>query len=148
MKTILFLFSLGAFVIVWNGCSCCTFKAGDSGGLHERSDQVSSPAAIKQNFSYIEAVVDSVKIIDDIRYEVNLLLSSVKPGNSHESIAESGQYVRVVPQYVEGGDNSPDMNNIRNKNLLSVRTAKSGSVLKGSISLSPSGKWVLIDVNK
>lgn len=148
MKTISLLFCIGTLIIVWTGCSCCTFKGSNSGSMNGQVEHESSRAVIKQNVSYIEAVIDTVQIIDDIRFEANLLLSYVKSASNLESIAESGQYIRVTPQFVEGADKSPDMNNTRNKNLLSVRTAKPGSVLKGSVSLSPSGKWVLIDVNK
>ncbi len=149
MKISIIYFSIVASLISWAGCgSCCTFKGEESGTINQRQDNTGSPAYIKSNLSSVEAVIDSIVIIDDVLFEVDMRLVSVAPAGGSESIAEQGQHIRAIPLFSHSSGTVPDTDNQRNKNLLSLRSAKSGARLKGIVTFSREGKWMLVDVNK
>lgn len=148
IKTTLIILAITA-TLYWCGCSCCTSRQTESEiGRHIESPPYKnegSPTAIKQNFSYVEAVVDSVIVIDESQYRLSIRLITVSPGSAAENLAEPGQILTVVPQFVKDAGGSSENDSDRNKRLLLLRSAKRGDKMSGNISRSADGRWFLID---
>lgn len=141
-KTVTF-FSF-AVSLVWIGCHYCTIQ---QSGSSTESATHSNPSALKQQVSYVTGVVDTVIIIDPTRYTISVRVTSVASGGMGESIAEPGQRVTLIPQFVNDADGKPDLSHRRSKKLISLRSAKSGDTIQCSIIYSIENGWMIIDTN-
>lgn len=149
---IIFILLLVSFVLLNVGC--CSSNASNSGeNLRQKTTNVvsspvkhSQPTAIKSNAVKIEAVVDSVTIVDEIDYQLYITISSILPVEGSETIAETGQHLIVTPEFYKEGNREIDKRHERNMKLLKLRDIKQGDRFKGIISLNSNGRWILIDV--
>ena len=147
------LLTLSAAVI-WSGCSCCTSQKtesdttvrDDENGGNDRPG-AGAPTAIVQNLTYIEALVESLLIIDDMDYRLSIRLISAKGGGSAGSLAEPGQQLTVVPRYLMIEEGTQEKESERNGRLMSLRSARNGDKFEGTISRSTKDGWILIDAN-
>ena len=106
----------------------------------------SQPTTIKQNVSLIEAVIDSITLVDDVQYRLSAQVRSANPVEGMASLAEAGQHILASAQYLQTQDGSIDYTNGRNKNLLALRSAKPGDVFTGKVALNAYGRWILVEV--
>lgn len=132
-------------------CSCNSTKCetGEVGGSAETSSlpKLTQPAAIKQNVSLIEAVIDSVIHIDDTRFTLSLTVRSTREIEEDlPSLAEPGQKITVTPEFLPGGEKEIDLKDDRNRRLLALRSATSGTLVRGRVSLIAPGRWILADI--
>ena len=126
---------LGLFFILYcTGCRCPETRA-ESAVPHRADAPASSPAAVRQNFSYIEGVIDSVVIIDEFRFQLVIRIVAARAGSGTESLAEPGQQLVVTP------DGAAE----RQARLSVFRAATPGDTFSGSIVRSPDGLWLLLD---
>ena len=103
-----------------------------------------APNAVQQNISSVEAVVDSVYLIDDQQYKVSVLIRTLLlPGSG---FASPGEHLTLTPQFVLTDSSTVDMMNPKNLSLLSVRSLKKGNTFKGKISLNQQGSWILYEI--
>lgn len=125
-------------------------KEGTPGGS---SESKSGPApgmpegrgtSIKANFSAATVIVDSIVILDSVRYTAYVYIKNVKPSEAMPSFAEADQHITASPEYLKGADGSVDPENERNRNLLALRGARAGDSLEVKISLLADGTWSLI----
>jgi len=104
------------------------------------------PTTVKPNVTEIEARVESITLIDSIHYRLSLVLTSVKTIEGMESLAEAGQQLVVLPQYMMDDSGAIDIISERNKSLRSLRDVQAGDTFRGKISLAQKGEWVLVEV--
>ncbi len=104
-----------------------------------------APAAWKENSSLIGAALVEIRLVDPYRYVLTLDLRTVLPAGSGESLAEPGQRVEVVPDYVTGPDGGISLEHERNQRLYEVRKRKAGEPVMGKITLGADGVWHLVD---
>jgi len=137
-----------AVSLVWIGCHCCTIQqTGQQTGDSTKSAVHSGPSAITQQVSYVSGIIDSVIVVDTMRYKITLRLTSVASGGSGESMAEPGQRLTLVPQFVSDANGHPDLSHSRTKSLMSLMSAKKGDTIRCSIVYSIGNGWMLIDTN-
>ncbi|MBI4811412.1 MAG: hypothetical protein HY800_08260 [Ignavibacteriales bacterium] len=150
---IIFILLLVSFVLLDVGC--CSSNASNSGeNLEQKTTNVvsspvkhSQPTAIKSNAVKVEAIVDSVTIVDEIDFRLFITVSSISVVEGSETIAETGgQHLIVTPEFYKEGNRKIDKRHERNMKLLKLRTYKQGDRLQGIISLNSNGRWILVDV--
>jgi hypothetical protein len=107
---------------------------------------VKPPAAIVQNVSTVEAVIENIDLVDDVHYTLGIFIVSSSPMNGRVSIIEPGQRVTVSATYVTDASGTVDPKNERNASMLSLRTVKPGVSFKGKIMLDQRGGWSLTEV--
>ena len=100
-------------------------------------------AAIKQNVSIINAVIDSIVLVGGIPNRLFLHITSVTPQGGMESLAEVGQHIVVSPRYVINQHGAIDQNNEHNKKLLMLQNVRRRDTLKGEISYNLKQGWML-----
>ena len=104
------------------------------------------PTTIKSNMTTVEAVVDTVLILDSLHYKIKLMISTVIPEGGYESLAENNQTISAIPGYVLNETGVADMNDQRNQGLFRLRDAHHQEPIKGKISLTEKQGWVLVSV--
>lgn len=107
---------------------------------------IKQPAAISQNVSNVEAVIERIELIDDVHYNLGIFIVSSSPVNGRVSIVEPGLRVSVSAVYVTDAAGTVDAKNEKNASLLSLRSAKPGVSFKGKIMLDQRGGWRLVEV--
>jgi hypothetical protein len=126
-------------------------KTDAAGDPHEAVSGREVPSAhqtaIAANFSAASVGVDSLVILDTLRYRAFLYIASVRAQGTMASFAETGQRIEATPQYLKGASGSIDLGNPRNNRLFALRGAKAGDSLEVKISLLSVGGWVLVDVD-
>jgi len=108
------------------------------------SPQHPTPNVLQQNISSVEAVVDSIMLIDDQHYRASVLIRALLPPDN--GFVSPGANHILTPQFVLTNSFTLDMTNKKNISLLSVRSLKRGNVFDGKISLNPQGSWILFEV--
>lgn len=103
-----------------------------------------APNAVQQNISSVEAVVDSVFLIDEQQYKVSVLIRSLLLPEG--GFASPGEHLTLTPQFVLTDSSAVDMSNPKNLSLLSVRSLKKGNSFKGKISLNQQRSWILYEI--
>jgi|GEM_PF-2583798 len=103
-----------------------------------------APNAVQQNISSIEAVVDSVLLIDEQQYKVSVLVRTLLLPEG--GFASPGEHLMLTPQFVLTDSSTVDMMNPKNLSLLSVRSLKKGNMFKGKISLNQQRSWILYEI--
>jgi hypothetical protein len=133
-------------VLIMSLVSCCTPRKAES---PPQAPARETPAtALKQNLSAVEAVIDSVALGPAPgEYSLRVTLTRTTGVEPMENLAEAGQKITLVPQYVLGSTGAPDTASVRNKGLMGLRSATKGETLKGRIALGSDGRWVLVEVN-
>jgi hypothetical protein len=144
--------SLSIFIIslVW---SCCNVKDSQQTGTIKKQNnkesvvqRAKSPTVFKPNISVIEAIIDSVIIIDNNKFRVVITISSSIPEEDIASYADVGQQIICTPEYFISENGIIDENNNRNIKLKSLRGTESGEHIKAKISLGNKGDWKIIEV--
>jgi len=133
------------------GCSCD--KAQKSGSAasdtSQHRDQIpgNKDAAIKSNAMAITAVVESVAVLDDVRYRLFVsLISTDSHTEGMETAADSGRRMVLSPEYALNAQGKCDRSNERNNRLMTLLSAKPGERITGKISLLQNEGWVIVDI--
>lgn len=147
MKCIRLFFVIQVIVIV-TGCRPgeASRQAGADSTSALRRQVAKKQTAIKPNASSVSGIITALELIDSLRYKVSIQINSSLTAGSMENFAEPGQHIVAAPQFflTEGG--FIDTTVERNKRLLGLRTARSGDMFIGKISLTANGNWVIVDV--
>lgn len=145
---VLFLFLLTVRFI-----GCYSTDHVQKGTSTDRSQTLSSAkeegdrlTVMKPNFIAITASVESVVVIDSVRYRLIVHLKSATSNEGMEAPA-SDQRLELTPQFIRAADSSIDATHARNKRLLSLRRAQPGDTFSGTIALNPQRQWLLIEVD-
>ena len=108
--------------------------------------RVNSPTTIKQNVSYVTAVVDSIHLLGEYDYRLFATIRTVTSKDGMESFVEPHQQLELRPALQTVDDQGADANDERNKKILQLRTTQRGDSFIGSISLTIPGGWILTHV--
>jgi len=151
MKNITLIFTIFLIFSHWGCCSSENSRSNE--GLQKNSPEnvthssrSEGMAAIKPNAVEVEAEIDSIIIFDELNYQLNVNIISVRSIENVEAISDIGNQLILTPEFFINEDNTIDKENERNLKLLQVRDLKHGEKFKGIISLNPSGKWVLTNI--
>jgi hypothetical protein len=147
MKSIRLFFVIQVLVIV-TGCRHMetSRQAGADSTSAARRPMVKQQTAIKPNTSSVSGIITALELVDSLRYKVSIQVNSSLPEGSMENFAEPGQQIVAAPQFFLSGSGFVDTTVERNKRLLGIRTARSGDMFIGKISLTAKGNWVIVDV--
>ena len=118
----------------------------DSPVVMPRSPRISQSTAIKPNASLIQAVVDSVVMVDSESYILSVRVQTAEAVNGMENLATAGEQLSLIPQFIRTETDAIDQANPTNRQLLRLRTAWRGDTVRGRISLSLQGNWVIVKV--
>lgn len=150
MKPVLYPFLIYLFIVSYNCCSSDKsreYKKTEDVTIDSVHDlSMSAPTTIRENATLIDAIVDSSKIINDLQYELFLTITKASSIGALDNFTEVGQRIKVKPNYVLDDSHKIDRVNERNKRLLKSKELKTGSVIKGKISLTTAGEWILADI--
>jgi hypothetical protein len=102
--------------------------------------------AVKENLTFVGAVVESVELLDSINYKLVVKLQTAIPEANYESIIEPGQVITVYPSYQLDEKKKVDMKNPINQKLFELRTMKKKGFFIGKITLSNDMKWYIAQV--
>lgn len=113
------------------GCSCPGARPESA-----RSGEAptGSPAAVQQNFSYVEGVVDSVLPVDAQSARLVVTVTSARAGSSGTSMVETGTQLTVTPGL--RSDARPTEFYLH---------PKQGDRFAGSLTRAQDGHWILLD---
>lgn len=113
------------------GCSCPRTRTEASGsGDHPAG----SPTAIKQNFTYIDGVIDSVIAVGGKPPQLVVTVTSARAGSGGTSMVETGTQLTVTPE-ITGDARVPDL----------FLHPRQGAKFSGSVSRALDGHWSLLD---
>ncbi len=101
---------------------------------------------VKENLTFVGAVVESVELLDSINYKLVVKLQTAIPEANYESIIEPGQVITVYPSYQLDEKKKVDMKNPINQKLFELRTMKKKGFFIGKITLSNDMKWYITQV--
>jgi hypothetical protein len=121
-------------------------------GCHSSSEatkvkSAGSPAAIAQNVTRVEAVIDKKELTDSLHYSLTLFIVSASPVTGRGSLIEPEQHVAVLPQFKTDAVGTIDLADPRNVGLLSVRQKNVGEKIIGTISRNQWGGYSLLTVD-
>ncbi len=147
MKCIRLFFVLQVLVIV-TGCRPmeASRQAGTDSTIVLHRPVVKQQTAVKPNASSVSGIITALELIDSLRYKVSIQVSSSLPEGSVVNFAEAGQQIVAAPQFFLTGNGVIDTTVERNRRLLGLRTARSGDMFIGKVSLTANGNWVIVDV--
>ncbi|SRR2546426_1112672 len=146
--------------ILASAAVCLLLAVGCSSDKAQKSDSAASDttqhgelfpgkkdAAIKSNAMAVTAVVESVAVLDDVRYRLFVrLLSTDSQTEGMEKVADSGRHMVLSPEYALDEQGKCDRSNDRNMRLMTILSAKPGDRIAGSISLLQNKGWVIVDL--
>lgn len=149
-SNILFLLFFPAFFF-----GCCSTRqqqrevSADSSGNVPLSVEAQSanPTVMKPNFIAITATIESLIVIDTIRFRLMVVLHSASSTEGMESLS-AGERIELTPKYILADDSSINPNDARNKELLSIRSASAGEQISGVIMWNPTHHWLLLSAKK
>jgi len=137
--------------------SCCSTEHAQKETSREASQQTtpaqgagpdtSAPTVMKPNFITMTATIDSIIVLDSIRYRLIIRLISASSTEGAEA-PNTDQRLVLVPQFVQAKESTEDWTNPRNARLLALRRKHQGDTISGTISLNKQQQWILIDVNE
>ncbi|MDP2208198.1 MAG: hypothetical protein Q8K98_05400 [Bacteroidota bacterium] len=104
-------------------------------------------AAIKENSTFVGAVVVTVDLIDSINYKFKVNLQTAIADHSMPTLLEPGQSVEVFPAFILDENNDVDMNNPINKKLLELRILKKKGYFIGKLTVAPDNKCYITEVD-
>lgn len=104
-------------------------------------------AAIKENSTFVGAVVVTVDLIDSIEYKFRVNLQTAIPEQSGVALLEPGQSLEVYPAFIIDENAKIDLNNPINKKLLELRTLKKKGYFIGKLTVAPDNKCYITDVD-
>ncbi|MDI6765962.1 MAG: hypothetical protein QME52_03970 [Bacteroidota bacterium] len=150
MNLIFYINLIFLFVISYSCCSSdksreCK-KTNDSALSLVQDSILIKPTTLKENAALIDAIIDSLIVIDDLQYELSIAIIKVSSIGAIDNFAEVGQRMTVKPNYVLDDSHKIDLLNERNKRLLKIKALKAGGIIKGKITLTKAGEWLLADV--
>src|SRR5437660_11474231 len=142
-----------AAILVLLAVGCSSDKTQKSGSAASDTSQHGElfpgkkDAAIKSNNMAVTAVVESVAVLDDVRYRLFVRVVSTDSHNEGmETVADSGRHMVLSPDYALDEQGKCDRSNERNKRLMTLLSAKGGDRIAGNISLLQNGGWVIVDI--
>lgn len=103
-------------------------------------------AAVKENLTFVGAVVESIELLDNLNYKLVVKLQTAIPEANYENIIEPGQVITVYPSYQLDENKKVDMKNPINQKLFELRTLKKKGYFIGKITLSNDMKWYIAQV--
>lgn len=148
MKKILFiLYGLSAIILM----SCGSQKEVVKEELPPPPPVIQQPvmnprAAIKENSTFVGAVIVTVDLIDSINYKFKVNLQTAIADHSMPTLLEPGQTVEVFPAFILDENNNVDMNNPINKKLLELRNLKKKGYFIGKLTVAPDNKCYITQV--
>ncbi|MDI6804466.1 MAG: hypothetical protein QME58_11585 [Bacteroidota bacterium] len=148
MKKIFFiLFALSASILI----SCSSKKEVIKEELPQPSPVIQQPvmnprAAIKENSTFVGAVIVSVDLIDSVNYKFKVNLQTAIADHSMPTLLEPGQSVEVFPAFNLDENNKVDMKNPINKKLLELRILKAKGYFIGKLTVAPDNKCYITEV--
>lgn len=110
--------------------------------------QTGAQTTIKQNSSFVTAVIDSIIPVDEFRYRLYATVLTVEARGAMENLAESNQKLELRPEYTLNDRGVVDTNDERNKSILRLRSAHPGETFSGKVSLTVPGGWIITLVEK
>ena len=134
---------------------CCSTGEGRKGSSSDTSVAASSPAndrrdrstVMKPNFIALTATVESVVVIDTLRYRLIVRTTSATSNEGME-VPTAGERLELTPQFLLTGDSTIDVASARNGRLSSFRHAGRGKTFSGTILQNREHRWILINVGK
>ncbi len=145
------LFSIVVLTLNFGCCPGESTRSIPAAGQINRDSLRSSEGqatTFQRNASSVTAVIDSVRAAGENAYVLYCTLSAVEPVQSMPVFVQAGQSVALEPDFDLLTSGLPDPASVRNKRLLSVRSALPGKTIKGTITLRENGKWILLDITE
>ncbi len=149
--------SIALFVILFSSLlgGCCSTGEGRKGSSADTSVAASSPpndgrdrsTVMKPNFIALTATVESVVVIDTLRYRLIVRITSATSNEGME-VPTAGERLELTPQFLLTGDSTVDLASARNTRLSSFRHAGRGKTFSGTILQNREHQWILIDAGK
>lgn len=102
-----------------------------------------SPNIIKENSTLVAAIIDTVEIIDDLYYRVNVKINTAIPDNWNVVVIEPGQEITVLPDYRKNEENNVDLSNPINQKIFEIRNLKKKGMFIGKVTLAPDNNYYL-----
>jgi hypothetical protein len=128
---------------------CCssgaTERATPGGSAETATARHAPPNMIQQNLATVEGVVDTVALTGPTDFRLSMLIRST--GTQANGFAAQGEHLTLSPQYQLTDSGTIDAQSARNAGLLKLRSAKRGDVVRGKISLTSDGRWVLLEAH-
>ena len=106
------------------------------------------PTVVMKNMTRVTAVVESIEVIDDVRYTLSAFISAAEPVGSMTSLAQTGERLSLYPYYELDGSGLVDKNSVRNKPLMMLLNAKQGESFKAIVAQDKWGGWMIVAVEK
>jgi hypothetical protein len=105
-------------------------------------------AAIAQNGSHVEAVVEQMQDLGGTQFNVKIFVVTSSPLSGRTVIVEEGQRIIVSPHYYADSTGKVNFEEPRNKRILAVKKLQTGQGFKGKVVLNRYGGWNLVDVEE
>ena len=135
-----------SLVLALSGC-CSRENARNESPLGEAVPAVQRPAenptVSRLNPISLSAVVQSVTIIDSIRFR--LTVKTISTALQEGEGITSDQTIDLIPSYEKTTTGDIDLTVGRNRRLHALRHAAVGTALKGSLLLDRHQQWLLLD---
>ena len=149
MKTYLYLPAIISSILLIGCSSSDKFSSSEqtkSGSPYVPVLRSHAPAAVKQNATRIEAIIDTVIFRDNPDYRLSIRLKSYTGVEGADNLFEGAHQLALEPGYVLNDQGKLDLQNERNKNIFTLQMHKRGDAFAGIISRMENGNWKLIEV--
>ncbi len=105
-------------------------------------------AAVSQNISSVEAVVENNQDLGATQFTMKIFVIASVPVNGRTSIVEAGERIFVSPQYYADSTGKVNFQEPRNKRIVALKQLKTGESFKGKVAINRQGSWNIVDVDE
>lgn len=138
---ILITLILTTFILSLNNCS----KKPEA---KEVKTEETTVTTIKENISFVSAKILEMKKQSDTLYNLKLqILSSISDDNL-PNFAQVGEEISAKPRFILDENNSINLNETRNKNLIELSRQKPDDVVNLTLIRTLKEGWLIIDFQK
>lgn len=138
---ILITLILTTFILSLNNCS----KKPEA---KEVKTEETTVTTIKENISFVSAKILEMKKQSDTLYNLKLQILSSTSDDNLPNFAQVGEEISAKPRFILDENNSINLNETRNKNLIELSRQKPGDVVNLTLIRTLKEGWLIIDFQK